>query len=640
MTSPIDPAGIPGSDLDPDSIDSAARRLSRIGRGVSRHGESVHRKWQAISNSYEAPEDETLFAVMDPVKTDADTYGAQMAEAVRALGTFAEAVRPIKAELAAIKSEATAFVGAVSGGVEVSSSVGLTPVRQTVAWDQDPVSVARNNALISRVESQLATLALAEAACALGLYGAADLNRCGQAGADPRAQSSFGQGGGAAPWGAAATVRESCANRFLSGVGLGIRQSVDGIAALEGWDPRTRRPFADEEKAKAAATGVGHLAFGALTFGPAAIVGSQLKGPVGDLFRSGVLSVNEFGRSFAAVDEFKRDPAKAAGILAFNLVTLVPLLGEVGAVKNGTSAAAGAARAAARISDLVDPLSLTSRALPAGSRFAPRARGAIRVVIPPMKVQTAPIVTVADLRQMIKDADHLNPRRPELVDVSSAPQRGSHASASPDRTPPVRHPDGGHPPISGSPGGKSDGQRYTRGHRTIDTHGDAGKDDRVRSDSDHSNRGASAGVADELPGPARSSEEATREHPGEGPGDGVSTDSPDTADPLTPSGQNVSVQREGQRIFVTTARGVTYPIPEGWIQRMADNDRGLVFQKPGSARNENMLRIMEPTNKYPDGYVRVHQPNGQPVDVLGKAGSRSSSHVPQTYRGEWPAWPE
>jgi hypothetical protein len=32
---------------------------------------------------------------------------------------------------------------------------------------------------------------------------------------------------------------------------------------------------------------------------------------------------------------------------------------------------------------------------------------------------------------------------------------------------------------------------------------------------------------------------------------------------------------------VTTGRGVTYDIPKGWTQRMADNGKGLVFQRSG-----------------------------------------------------------
>ena len=34
----------------------------------------------------------------------------------------------------------------------------------------------------------------------------------------------------------------------------------------------------------------------------------------------------------------------------------------------------------------------------------------------------------------------------------------------------------------------------------------------------------------------------------------------------------------------------------------------------------DMVRIMEPTPKYPDGYARVYNSVGQPVEVFGKPG--------------------
>jgi hypothetical protein len=42
-----------------------------------------------------------------------------------------------------------------------------------------------------------------------------------------------------------------------------------------------------------------------------------------------------------------------------------------------------------------------------------------------------------------------------------------------------------------------------------------------------------------------------------------------------------------------------------------------VFQKPGSAGNQDMIRILDPTASYPNGYARVHNEYGQPVDVNG-----------------------
>jgi hypothetical protein len=64
-----------------------------------------------------------------------------------------------------------------------------------------------------------------------------------------------------------------------------------------------------------------------------------------------------------------------------------------------------------------------------------------------------------------------------------------------------------------------------------------------------------------------------------------------------------------------------------------------VFQKPGSTGNKDMIRIMDPTARYPNGYARVYNEYGQPVDVNGKPKSRAETHVPAEYEGPWPAWP-
>lgn len=94
------------------------------------------------------------------------------------------------------------------------------------------------------------------------------------------------------------------------------------------------------------------------------------------------------------------------------------------------------------------------------------------------------------------------------------------------------------------------------------------------------------------------------------------------------------------RLFVTSGRGVTYDIPKGWSQRMADNGKGLAFQRGGATGNPDMIRIMEPTAKYPIGYVRVYKSDGQPVDIFGKPGPGSATHISQDDMGQWPGWPQ
>jgi hypothetical protein len=80
-------------------------------------------------------------------------------------------------------------------------------------------------------------------------------------------------------------------------------------------------------------------------------------------------------------------------------------------------------------------------------------------------------------------------------------------------------------------------------------------------------------------------------------------------------------------------------VPAGWAPRTADNGKGIVYQRPGATGNADSIRIMEPTAKYPDGYFRYYNSHGQPLDVNGKPGPQSATHIPEKYLGRIPGWP-
>lgn len=74
-----------------------------------------------------------------------------------------------------------------------------------------------------------------------------------------------------------------------------------------------------------------------------------------------------------------------------------------------------------------------------------------------------------------------------------------------------------------------------------------------------------------------------------------------------------------------------------WEGRVAENGKGEVWQKPenvnapaGTPKNANSVRIMDGTDRYPDGYVRFYNEHGQPVKLDGKPGANNSpdTHMP------------
>lgn len=85
----------------------------------------------------------------------------------------------------------------------------------------------------------------------------------------------------------------------------------------------------------------------------------------------------------------------------------------------------------------------------------------------------------------------------------------------------------------------------------------------------------------------------------------------------------------GGIIFVggPSGRGIVV-VPAGWTCRLAVNGKGAVYQRPGALGNADSIRIMEPTGSYPHGYVRIYNARGQPVDLQGRPGGRSATHLP------------
>jgi hypothetical protein len=90
--------------------------------------------------------------------------------------------------------------------------------------------------------------------------------------------------------------------------------------------------------------------------------------------------------------------------------------------------------------------------------------------------------------------------------------------------------------------------------------------------------------------------------------------------------------------FTQAAAKTPEPVPDGWEPRVADNGKGVVFQRPGAEGNADMIRVMDPTPRYPNGYIRAYNEYGQPVDVAGKPGSKAATHIP--VGSSWSWWPK
>src|ERR1700691_4957600 len=52
-----------------------------------------------------------------------------------------------------------------------------------------------------------------------------------------------------------------------------------------------------------------------------------------------------------------------------------------------------------------------------------------------------------------------------------------------------------------------------------------------------------------------------------------------------------------------------------------------------------MIRIMDATSQYPNGYVRIYNSYGQPVDCNLQPGTRADTHIPEDEDGPFPEFP-
>jgi Tuberculosis necrotizing toxin len=383
MPDHIDPAGIPGDNLRPDMVEIAASEIQAIGDDVSDQGGVVVTTWQRLAHHYEAPEAATLFGVMDPVKTNAETFGDNVDRVSSALRTYAAEVEPIKAELARIKAEAYSFVASIAGGVEKTRYGMAGAVTVTLDWHEDQDTVDANNDLIRRVNAQMVLLWAAERKCANAIYDIIGFPHIEAA----SEENPNGYGvteipdGTETPWGTTVERSESCGEKAIGAVGSfvwdgvivgGIWGTVEGLGTLTlGYNPQTGEWFSGDAYA-AAWSNLGKLAVGLAVTSPLTTpLIAAMPGPAGNFLRDSQMTVVNAGKGLLAWDKWKDDPAAAAGEATFNVASiLVPVGAATAPVRTSASTAAALIRNTARVIDIVDPTSALIRVGSAGARAA------------------------------------------------------------------------------------------------------------------------------------------------------------------------------------------------------------------------------------------------------------------------------
>jgi RHS repeat-associated protein len=85
-------------------------------------------------------------------------------------------------------------------------------------------------------------------------------------------------------------------------------------------------------------------------------------------------------------------------------------------------------------------------------------------------------------------------------------------------------------------------------------------------------------------------------------------------------------------IYVKLPNGATVYIPNNYTPGPARTGNGIMFRPPGETGNAGAIRIMPPgyDSRYPTGYFRYYNAQGQPLDINGGAGAQSQAdtHFP------------
>ncbi len=187
----IDPAMIPGTDIDGAVLSGVAAGFRDRGGLLVERAEAVLGDWGGLAPVYSAPEAPVLLAAMDPIRADVGVTAEKLARAADRIDDLAGLVAAPVRRLQELKVEAEEFVASVRGGVTVSgtdpdnpyyqammmtegSAMGMAMAPEghnsaTINWSEHTPSVNRNNELIEQVNDEFRRIHNAVAECVNGI---------------------------------------------------------------------------------------------------------------------------------------------------------------------------------------------------------------------------------------------------------------------------------------------------------------------------------------------------------------------------------------------------------------------------------------------------------------------------------------
>lgn len=246
----IDPALFPckSADLNTETIASGGDQLASMGTTLKSKVEAVETAWTPIAEPYQAPEQESVYALMTPAVDAAGDVSSRFASAQGHIDTYASSLSTIKTTLSDLESRAADFRAEALAGYkkyvdksgkvpEMSLSYNKPNVLVDCSWEEHPPAVEQNDALLAEYNAVLESISTAATTCANSVNGL--LTGVCAAPLVPVTAGQLDAMDGPMPWGSPSKEAEGVTQSIQKGFDNFVGGTFEGIKALAGFDPVT-----------------------------------------------------------------------------------------------------------------------------------------------------------------------------------------------------------------------------------------------------------------------------------------------------------------------------------------------------------------------------------------------------------------
>jgi hypothetical protein len=346
----VKPSAIPFVDSYPSVISDAADQLRSVSSDVAVGGMDVERRWAPIGESYDAPGRSALLSALDPVTESTSKIASNLLKVSSILGVFATEIEAPRRKLLEIKQEAEQFTSDVRNGVRVDfrdishpyyKIFGLDMLGSieamgwpvlTIPWSEHASSQVKNADLIERINRQVVRIDNARVDCINDMRRLHDDVIC-RPGEEKLSLDQLNQPNTKLPWGEVIVEKRTCFQSVGDGIDRAGNSTVKSMFATFGLDWEGEDNFdlswdTFVEQWKGTGETLGGIGVTVLTL-PASFqskeeLDASLPDWYSDVNRWGLKQNQEMVEGVVgSKDEWKANPAEAAGFAVFNLLTIV-----------------------------------------------------------------------------------------------------------------------------------------------------------------------------------------------------------------------------------------------------------------------------------------------------------------------------